>query len=65
MVLVTMGDNEAFDFLFILYQVGNIRDYLVNTQHVSFRKRNSAVYHHNGITVLDGSNIHSDLVQSP
>ena len=65
MVLMTMGDNEAFDFLFIFHQVGNIRDHLVDTQHVAFRKRDSTVYHHDGIFVLDGGNVHSDLVKSP
>ncbi len=64
MVFMAMGNKKSFYFLDIILQIGNIRNYQVNTQHIIFRKRQTAVHHNNTVFVFKGSNVHSNLLQS-
>ena len=38
MVLVTMGDNESFDFVNIVLQISDVRYHKVNSQHIVLGK---------------------------
>ena len=42
MVLVAVGDDEAFDFVDVFFQICYIRDDQVDTEHVVFRECKSA-----------------------
>ena len=38
MILMTMGDNETFDFVNIVLQICDVRYNKVNSQHIVLRK---------------------------
>ena len=64
MILMSMCDKEAFYLLFILFQVRNIRDYQINSQHIVLWECESTIHYNNTIFVLKSSNVHSNLFQS-
>ena len=64
MILMTMGDHKSFHLGNILFQVGNIRNYKIDSRHVIFRKSESAIYYYYTIFILKSCNIHSNLLQT-
>ena len=64
MILMSMSDHEALYLFYIVFQISNIRNYQVYTQHIVLRKGQTAVNYNNTVFVLKGSNVHSNLLQS-
>ena len=64
MILMSVGDHKTLHFFIIVFQIGNIRDDQVDSQHIVLRERQTAVHHNNTVFVFEGSNVHSDLFQS-
>ena len=65
MVLMTMRDNKSFYFLNIVFQVCHIWNNKVNSKHTVLRECQSAIHNNNTVFVLESSNVHSDLLESP
>ena len=64
MVLVPVRDDKALDFVDVVLQISGVRDHQVDSEHVIFRKRQSAVHHNNTVFVFEGSDVHADLLQT-
>ena len=64
MILVTMGNNKSLYFVNILFQIGNIRDYQVDSKHIICRKCQSAVHNNDAVLVFKSSDIHTNLLHS-
>ena len=64
MILVAMGNDKAFYLLNVVFQIGHIRDYQVDPQHVVLRKGQTTIHDNNTVFILEGSNIHSDLLKA-
>ena len=64
MILVSVGNHKALHLINIFFQIGNIGNHQINSQHVICGKCKSAVHDYNGILILKCSNIHADLLQT-
>ena len=64
MVFMTMGNKKSFYFIYILFQICDIRDNQVNSQHIVLRERQTAIHHNNAVLIFKSCNIHSDLLKS-
>ncbi len=64
MVLVAVGDDEAFDLIDVLFQIRYIRDNQVDTEHVVFRECESAVYDDDTVFIFENGDVHTDLFQT-
>ena len=64
MILVSVSDHKTLHFFIVVFQIGNIRDDQVDSQHIVLRERQTAVHHNNTVFVFEGSNVHSNLFQS-
>ena len=64
MILMTVGDNKALHFVDIVFQIGDVRNHQVDSEHVVLRKGQTAVHHNNTVFELKGSYVHSDLLQT-
>ena len=64
MILVTMGDKETFDLVLVLFQVRNVRDNQVDSQHVILWECKSAIHDNNAFAIFESSDVHSNLFQS-
>ena len=64
MVLVAVGDDEAFDFVDVFFQICYIWDDQVDTEHVVFRECKSAVYDDDTVFILENGDVHTDLFQT-
>ena len=64
MILMPMSDHESLHFLNIIFQIRNIRNDKIDSQHIILRKRQSAVHNNNTVFILESSNIHSDLFKT-
>lgn len=63
MILMTVCDDKTFHALYIIYQICDIRNDKINSEHVILRKSQAAVDNYNRITVLKRGDIHSDRFQ--
>ena len=64
MVFMSMGNDESLDLLDIVFQISDIRNHKIDSQHVVARERQSAVHHNDRVLVLKGGDVHSDLLQT-
>ena len=64
MVLMSVGDHKTLYLIDIVHQISHVRDNQVNTQHIITWESKAAVHHDNGVIILDGSHVHSDLLQT-
>ena len=64
MVLVSVGDKDAADFLFILHHIGKVRDDDVDAQHRFVRERQTAVDDEHIVPTLIDGHVLSDFVKS-
>lgn len=61
MVLMTVGNNKALDFIDIFLKIG----YIGNDQSIpsmSSDGSQTAVNHHNAVFILECGNVHADLL---
>ena len=64
MILMSMGNHKSLDLVNIVFQIGNVRNDQINSQHIVAWEGQSAVHHNNTVFVLKGRHIHSDLFQA-
>ena len=64
MILMSMSDHKALNFVDVIFQIGDVRDHQIDSQHVVARERQSAVHHNDRVLVLKGGDVHSDLLQT-
>lgn len=64
MVLVSVGDKDAADFLFILHYIGKVRDDDVDAQHRFVRERQTAVDDEHIVPTLIDGHVLSDFIKS-
>ena len=64
MILMPMGYHKTFDFRNIFFQIGNIRNDKVDTEHVILRECQTTVHNHNAVFVFESCDVHSDLLKS-
>ena len=63
-VFVSMGDHKALNFLNVVFQISNIWDYQINSQHIVLRECQSAIHNNNTVSEFEGSDVHSDLLKT-
>ena len=63
-IFVTVRENDAFDPLAVLGQVGNIRDNNVDAQQFGLGKHQAAVDDDNIVSPAYGHAVHSELAQA-
>ena len=63
-ILMSVRDHKTLHLVNIVFQVGDIRNYQVNSQHIIAREGKSAVHYNNTVLVLEGRHVHSDLLQA-
>ena len=64
MILMSMCDHKTLHLIRIALKVTNIRDYKIDSEHIIFRERQSAIYYNNTVFIFKGSDIHSDLFKA-
>jgi len=64
MVFMSMGNDESLNLLDIVFQISDIRNHKIDSQHVVFRECQSAVHDNNTVFIFEGSDVHSDFFQS-
>ena len=64
MIFMSMSDHKALNFVDVIFQIGDVRDHQIDSQHVVARERQSAVHHNDRVLVLKGGDVHSDLLQT-
>ena len=64
MVLMAMGNHKALHLMNLGLDVADIRNNQINSQHIICREGQSAVHDNHGILCLNGSDVHTDLIQS-
>ena len=64
MVLMTVSDDKALYLVDIVLKICYIGNYQINTQHLVFRERQTAVHHNNTVFISEGSDIHSNLLKT-
>ena len=64
MVLVSVGDKHSTKLLFVLNQIGKIRDDQVNTVHIFVREPHAAVYDDHISAVFQNGDILTNLIQT-
>ena len=62
-VLVPVGYDKALDLVDIVLKISGVRNDKIDSEHVVLRKRQSAVHNNNTVSILEGSDIHSDLLK--
>ena len=66
MVFVSVGDNDAADVLMLILEISvEIRDDVINPEHIIFRKHDARVDNQNFMIILDDHHIFSDFSQAP
>lgn len=63
-VFVTMGDDKSLDLGGILFEMGEVRDDVVDSRHAVLREHDTAIDDEDRIVVLDAVEVLSDLAQS-
>ena len=63
-VLVSVGDHKALHLIDVPFQISHVRDHQVDAQHVVGGERQAAVYYDDGILILKGRDVHTDLLQT-
>ena len=64
MVLVTVGDENTADFVYVVYKVGKIGDNQVNAQHIVIGEADTAVDNYNVLAAFDNRDVLSDFVKT-
>ena len=64
MILMTVCYHKALDSVYILFQICYIRNHKIDAKHVLFRECKTTIHDYNRIAILDGRNIHTDLLQA-
>ena len=64
MILVSVGDHKSLNLGNIFLKIGYIRDDQIDSQHIICRERQTTVHHNNTVLILEGSNVHTDLLQA-
>ena len=63
-ILMPMCDHKPLHLIRIALKVTDIRDYKIDSEHIIFRERQSAIYYNNTVFIFKGSDIHSDLFKA-
>ena len=64
MILMSVGDDKTLYLVDIVLQISHIRDDQIDSQHIICRERQTTVHHNNTVLILEGSNVHTDLLQA-
>ena len=64
MVFMTMGDDQSLDLGLIFYQIGIIRNDVVDAEKIIFRKQDTAVDNDNFIIMLDAVHVLADFAKA-
>ena len=65
MVLMSVRDYKALDFINILLKVRYIRNHQIDAQHVVLRKCDTAVHDYDRIFIFESRDVHTYLFKSP
>ena len=52
MIFVAVGNNEGANTIFVLFKIGSIADYIIDTRHISIRKLNTGINNKDVVVVL-------------
>ena len=63
-VLVTVRDDDAFDLVFVAFHIREVRDDDVDTEHLRFRERETAVEDDHIAVVLEQGHVLADLIET-
>ena len=63
-VLVSVGDEQAPQFLLICRQVGKVGDHQIHAVHILFGETDAAVHHDHVLAVFQDGDVLSDLIQT-
>ena len=61
---ISIDHDESFDLAVILFKISDIREHDINSEHIVFRERHTAIYDNNAVPVLKCRDVHSDLLKS-
>ena len=64
MVLMPVRDHKALHLLNMILQIRDVRDHHVDAEHIVVGEGKAAVHHNNTVLILEGSNVHADLLQT-
>ena len=64
MILMSMSDDKSLYLIDIILQICYIGNDQIDSQHIIRRERQSAVHHNNTVLILEGSNVHTNLLQT-
>ena len=62
MVLMAVGDHESLHLVQIFFQISYIGNDKIDPEHVILRESQSAIHHNNAVFILEGSDVHPDLL---
>ena len=65
MVFVTVRNHKSTNLVLVIFKIRNIRNHKVDTEHIVFRKSQTAVDNDDFIVIFDGGNINADSLKSP
>ena len=63
MILMTVRDDKTFYTFYIFFQIRDIRNDKINSEHVILGKGQSAIDNDNRITVFKRGDVHADCLQ--
>ena len=63
MILMTVCDDKTFYTIYIVFQISDIRNDKINSEHIILGKGQSAIDDYNRITVLKRGDVHTDCFQ--
>ena len=61
---MTVGDDDAFDLVLVAFHIGEVRDDDVDTEHLRFRERETAVEDDHIAIILEQGHVLADLVET-
>ena len=64
MVFVTMGQEDAPQFILVLHQVGDIRDDQVDAQHIVFGEHEARIEQDHVIAITEHGHVLADFAQT-
>ena len=64
MVFVSVRDHKSKNLFLMLLQICYIRNYQIDTEHIVFRKSETAVDNDDFIVIFDGGYINADSLQT-
>jgi len=63
-ILVSVGDEQTLDTVFVLKHIGEVRDDKIDTEHIIFRKNRTAVHENHIALALIQGDVFTDLAQT-